>query len=80
MADKNNKMEKYIKLYFSYGPIDMIQKMKADGIRTAMTLEVHNSKDCHEFTELKDHIAQFFKDNQSVKLRPILFNPIACRV
>lgn len=63
-------MEKYIKLYFSYGPIDMIQKMKADGIKTMTTLEVYNSKDCHEFVELKDHIAQFFKDNQKVNLRP----------
>lgn len=66
-ADKNTRMEQYIKLYFSYGPIDMIQKMKADGIRTATTLEVYNSKDCHEFQELKDHIAEFFKDNQKVR-------------
>jgi ATP-dependent DNA helicase Q4 len=49
VADKNTKMEKYIKLYFSYGPIDMIKKMKADGIKTDMTLEVFNSRDCHEF-------------------------------
>ena len=68
VADKNTKMEKYIKTYFSRGPLDMIQMMKADGIRTATTLEVYNSKDCHEFEELKDHIAQFFKDNQKVAL------------
>lgn len=40
VADKNIKMEKYIKLYFSYGPIDMIKKMKADGLKTDTTLEV----------------------------------------
>lgn len=65
-ADKNSKMEKYVKMYFSYGPIDMIKKMKADGAKGVPILEVYDSRDCEEYIELKEHIAKFFKENSKV--------------
>ena len=83
LADKNLKMEKYVKMYFSYGPVDMIKKMKADGARGVPILEVYNSKDCDEYQELKEHIAKFFRDNSKVKFQiSSIFNllSIACRI
>ena len=71
-ANKNEKMEKYVKMYFSYGPIDMIKKMKADGAKGVPILEVYDSPDCAEYQELKEHIAKFFKENSKVKI-PIFF-------
>jgi hypothetical protein len=68
MADKNLKMEKYVKMYFSYGPVDMIKKMKADGAKGVPVLEVYDKPDCEEFKELKEHIAKFFRENSKVRL------------
>ena len=66
VADKNLKMEKYIKMYFSYGPLDMIKKMRADGAKDVPILEVSDEKNSEEYAELKDHIAKFFKDSSKV--------------
>ena len=72
-ADKNSKMEKYVKIYFNEGPSQMLEQLRLDGSRPVPILGIEADRNSHEYLELKDSMAKFFREQTRVTLLVKLF-------